>query len=310
MSNQETTEKETASGVAPAYSEQGSAAQRMHRCMRPTARSKRARCGDERLFGAVVGGRCRSAGGQSDRAEPVGRRREQRACDRALSGPGYCCCAGRRPPPGYYVLLWGWVKLFGNGEVAVRALSVCDRPGFGWAGLPGGQPLVWRACCVAGCVLRCSVSLSGGLLARSAHVYPGRVLGHGGDPGLGTVDRACWIRGDTWSAGRAGFGASLYVLCAAAGLWTHYSFPIVLAALNVAWLVWWLWGRERSGPVAVLALVGGHARLVWCSMRLGSLWPWTESCTMVRSATQSRSRLSSSRRSSCSAWARRCPTTT
>jgi predicted membrane-bound mannosyltransferase len=27
-------------------------------------------------------------------------------------------------PPGYYVLLWGWVKLFGQGESAVRALSV------------------------------------------------------------------------------------------------------------------------------------------------------------------------------------------
>ena len=27
-------------------------------------------------------------------------------------------------PPGYYLALWGWVRLFGQGEAAVRALSV------------------------------------------------------------------------------------------------------------------------------------------------------------------------------------------
>jgi hypothetical protein len=38
----------------------------------------------------------------------------------------------------------------------------------------------------------------------------------------------------------------VYVLAAAGGLWTHYSFPLVLAALNVAWLVWWLWARKEA----------------------------------------------------------------
>jgi hypothetical protein len=34
--------------------------------------------------------------------------------------------------------------------------------------------------------------------------------------------------------------SAVYVLAASAGLWTHYSFPIVLVALNVAWFVWWV----------------------------------------------------------------------
>jgi hypothetical protein len=34
--------------------------------------------------------------------------------------------------------------------------------------------------------------------------------------------------------------SALYVVATAAGFWTHYSFPIVTAALNVAWLVWWI----------------------------------------------------------------------
>ena len=30
-------------------------------------------------------------------------------------------------PPGYYLLLWGWVRLFGQGEAAVRS-PAADRP--------------------------------------------------------------------------------------------------------------------------------------------------------------------------------------
>ena len=38
---------------------------------------------------------------------------------------------------------------------------------------------------------------------------------------------------------------SLFIFCGAAGLWTHYSFPIVLAAAGLAYVVWWLGGVLR-----------------------------------------------------------------
>jgi len=55
----------------------------------------------------------------------------------------------------------------------------------------------------------------------------------------------------------------LYVLAASAGLWTHYSFPIVLAALNVAWLVWWLRTRDSAERWRILIWwLGMHAAVV------------------------------------------------
>ncbi len=40
----------------------------------------------------------------------------------------------------------------------------------------------------------------------------------------------------------------LFILFGAAGLWTHYSFPIVLAAAGLAYVAWWLAGRFSASP--------------------------------------------------------------
>ncbi len=43
--------------------------------------------------------------------------------------------------------------------------------------------------------------------------------------------------------------AAGYALVAAAGLWTHYSFPILLAAAGIAWLIDWLVWARRARPM-------------------------------------------------------------
>ncbi|MBK8795327.1 MAG: hypothetical protein IPM07_02455 [Anaerolineales bacterium] len=40
----------------------------------------------------------------------------------------------------------------------------------------------------------------------------------------------------------------LYLLFGVAGLWTHYSFPIVLAAAGMAFVLWWAVGLRRASP--------------------------------------------------------------
>jgi mannosyltransferase len=135
-------------------------------------------------------------------------------------------------PPGYYVLLWGWVRLFGQGEAAVRALSavfgvalvvLVYLAGWHWFGARVG----WLAAFCA------AVSPFQVVYSQEVRMYILVAL-------LGAVATYSWGR---WivASGRGRLTWSVaYVLAAAAGLWTHYSFPVVLLALNVAWLVWWL----------------------------------------------------------------------
>jgi hypothetical protein len=55
----------------------------------------------------------------------------------------------------------------------------------------------------------------------------------------------------------------VYVLAASAGLWTHYSFPIVLAALSVAWFVWWLRTQDSTERWRIFAWwLGMHAAIL------------------------------------------------
>ena len=62
-----------------------------------------------------------------------------------------------------------------------------------------------------------------------------------------------------------------FVLLGAAGLWTHYSFPIVLAAAGLTFLVDWLWRGCPTG-VASRPMLGYFALL--CTLIVVSFLPW------------------------------------
>ncbi|MBN1579083.1 MAG: glycosyltransferase family 39 protein [Anaerolineae bacterium] len=141
-------------------------------------------------------------------------------------------------PPGYYVLLWGWAKLFGQSEVAVRALSVVI-----------GVLVVALVYLLA---RRLFGARAGWLAAFCAAVSPFQIV-YSQEVRMyilvafwgiaATYTLAGWF--DAENQRQRVWWSVAYTLSIAMGLWTHYSFPIVIAAFNVAWLVWWIGNRGR-----------------------------------------------------------------
>lgn len=161
-------------------------------------------------------------------------------------------------PPGYYLLLWAWVRGFGQSETAVRALSVVVgvalvgvvylvgtdlwNPRVGWLG----------ALCAALSPLQVQYSQEVRMYILVAFLAA-----------LATYVLGRWLRAFA-SQQRSSLGWSLaYVVVCAAGLWSHYSFPLVIGALGLAWAWWWLGlGTESGKARAVLWWVGAHAAML------------------------------------------------
>lgn len=158
-------------------------------------------------------------------------------------------------PPGYYVLLWSWVRLFGQGEAAVRMLSVLIGVALvGLVYLAGKRWFDARAAWLA--AFCAAVSPFQVAYSQEVRMY---IL-------VAALAMAVAYAGGCWIAEqgrrRLPWGV-VYVLAAAAGLWTHYSFPVVLAALNLAWLVWWLRSAQVASRWRALAeWTGLHLALV------------------------------------------------
>ena len=177
-----------------------------------------------------------------------------RVTDRSL-GLVLAAARGDIHPPGYYVLLWSWVRLFGQGEAAVRMLSVLIGVALvGLVYLAGKRWFDARAAWLAAfCAAASPFQVA---YSQEVRMY---IL-------VAALAMAVAYAGGCWIAEqdrrRLHWGV-VYVLAAAAGLWTHYSFPVVLAALNLAWLVWWLRSDQDAGRWRTLAeWIGLHLALV------------------------------------------------
>ncbi|MBN1642435.1 MAG: glycosyltransferase family 39 protein [Anaerolineae bacterium] len=172
-------------------------------------------------------------------------------------------------PPGYYLLLWGWVRVFGQSEIAVRALSVVV-----------GTATVWMVYLLG---TRVWTARTGWLAAFCAAVSPFQVqysqevrmyilVAFLAAATLYALVR--WLEASA-SAGQMGWGWGVtYVAAAAAGLWTHYSFPIVLVAVNAAVLCWLLASRGRGESANG---VKGRNALQWAGLQVAALVlfvPW------------------------------------
>ncbi len=164
-------------------------------------------------------------------------------------------------PPGYYLLLWGWVKLFGQSETAVRMFSVIVGVLTVVLVYITAQRLFGpRSAWLAG--LCAAISPFQVMYSQEVRMYI--LVAFWAIALVYLLVR--WLDDDD-TRQRTRWGVA-YALVGAAGLWTHYSFPIVIAALDVAWLVWWLGpnGARRS-----------HVGLLWLATHLvmaGLYMPW------------------------------------
>ncbi len=165
-------------------------------------------------------------------------------------------------PPGYYLLLWGWVKLFGQSETAVRMLSVVAGVlvvllVYMTAGRLFGQRSAWLAGLCA------AVSPFQVMYSQEVRMYI--LVALWATALVYLLVR--WFDADG-TAQRTRWGVA-YALVGAAGLWTHYLFPVVIVALGIAWLVWWV-GRRGSARWQQDGLLWLAAHLVMTGLYL----PW------------------------------------
>ncbi|GAB4543272.1 MAG: hypothetical protein Kow0063_36290 [Anaerolineae bacterium] len=181
-------------------------------------------------------------------------------------------------PPLYYWLLHGWIRVFGESEVAVRSLSAV------------------AAVLLVAMVYRLGACLSGKrvalLAAFLAAVSPFQIY-YAQEARMYAL-LALWGALTVWATlGLTGIGEKepgsrgvllryslLYVLAATLGLYTHYAFPIILGATNLAALVW-LWQGRGEGKVArrlagwlVLQLVPLILYLPWLPVAWRQLTTW------------------------------------
>lgn len=190
-------------------------------------------------------------------------------------------------PPLYYLMLHGWMELFGTGDVAVRALSgvlgVLTLPlAFLYGRRRGGPVLGW---CLAAVLALSPFALRYSTETRMYSLVVLLVL-----VGALLLDDVV-VRGRATPVRLVGVA-----LTTAALLYTHYWAIWLLAAVTIA-LVWRLWrgrGSDTQGPVIrvlVAMVVGGVLYLPWVptmlyqSANTGTPWAGPVRPTTVVSIT-------------------------
>ena len=190
-------------------------------------------------------------------------------------------------PPGYYWLLKVWSLLFGNSAAAMRGLSaalgvllVALIAVLAFRIAHGRQ--AWRSFPVLAALLA-ALNPFPIYYSQEARMYMLLAV-----EATGLFWALLWMMeiGDRrleirhWRAGRWDdpearsvanlqspisnlfLPSLLYLLFGVAGLWTHYSFPIVLAAAGIAFILWWAVGRWRTAPNTPARRP--IAPLLWC----------------------------------------------
>ena len=179
-------------------------------------------------------------------------------------------------PPLYYYLLWGWIRIFGDGEFAARALSAVL-----------GVALVYVTWLLGCCLGDRRVGLVAGFLAalspyqvyysQEARMYILAAL-----LGALSVYFFVWLLENAGHGRRAGFLLpASWVLVTAGGLYTHYSFPVIVLLENVVFALWlvqtWqrgrVWQRLMSWAGLQLAVLALYAPWLPIAYRQVANWP-------------------------------------
>ncbi|MDH7488478.1 MAG: glycosyltransferase family 39 protein [Anaerolineae bacterium] len=195
-------------------------------------------------------------------------------------------------PPLYYWLLHFWVRLWGVSELALRSLSALLGVGtvalvfFIGEALFGAEVGLLAAFLAALSPFQVYYSQETRMYMLLATVVS-----------LGTYALVRHMQAETSHRGERrdrrdkerfslsafsplsavnGF-AVLYALAVAMGLYTHYSFPILWAVWNLAYLAFWLWQRGGAGRLARWAAIQGVAfafYLPWLPVGLRQMMQW------------------------------------
>jgi mannosyltransferase len=173
-------------------------------------------------------------------------------------------------PPLYYFTLRLWTAVFGVSESALRGLSVAWSMVLAGAVYLLGRRLYGRAGALLA-LLFAAVSPFQIYYAQEARMYMM----------MAALAALCAYAGWRLTEGEAGAArpdmAALYVLAAAAGLYTHYFFPAVLLTLNLVFLAAWL-ERSRRWPAlgrwAAMQAIAVLLYLPWLPIGVSRLGAW------------------------------------
>jgi mannosyltransferase len=186
--------------------------------------------------------------------------------------------AGDIHPPGYYLALAGWRALVGESEFGLRALSaLASLLTVAAVGAIGARLFDRRVGLLA--ALLAVLSPFQVYYAQEARMYA--LLALLAALSIRLTAAVLTIPGEMaagrFNPHRAGAIIGGYVLVNAAGLYTHYSFPLVIGAETLAFVIWLL-GRPRKGHgLAVWALLQGATLLLflpWLPTALDQLARW------------------------------------
>lgn len=175
-------------------------------------------------------------------------------------------------PPLYYILLHFWAQAFGTSEFALRALSALAGLALVALVFLIGQALFGRGVGLIAAGLA-AVNPFQVYYSQEARMY---ML----VPMLGAASTFCFVR---WLKEReteqGGYGwAVATALLTAAGLYTHYAYPLIPAAQTAALLIWlWEWreGRARTALIwAGILAVALALYLPWLPIAYRQLTTW------------------------------------
>lgn len=185
-------------------------------------------------------------------------------------------------PPLYYYLLHLWAQVWGTSEFALRALSALAGLALVALVFLIGQALFGREAGLIAAALA-AVNPFQVYYSQEARMYMLAAM-------LGAASTFCFVR---WlraqETGRAGQSWAVAIaLLTAAGLYTHYAYPVIPAAQTAALVVWlWEWRQRRvqtaltwTGVLAAaLALylpwlpIAYHQITTWPSARIPAASP-------------------------------------
>jgi uncharacterized membrane protein len=142
-------------------------------------------------------------------------------------------------PPLYYLVLKGWMQLWGDSLVALRSFSVVCGVVSLWLMFELGAALRLREGVLCAAVAWCAVSPHTVFYDQEARMYPlltALVLG-------ASLAYRRWID----SEGTSRRWLVSYVLCATAALYVHYFASLIIVALSCHALVWGRRARTGEG---------------------------------------------------------------
>ena len=173
-------------------------------------------------------------------------------------------------PPGYYWALKLWTLCFGTSVFALRSFSavagvllvlVIAQIGRRSRCQARLRPAGWR--CWPRC-LRLSIPFKSTIARKRACTccWLWKRLGCSGRSVVWADNRN---EQSDWPWWRPSWAEVAFFVCGVAGLWTHYSFPIVLAAAGIAFVVRWGVTRHRVSQRNSVSRLGRTVkRLFWC----------------------------------------------